>query len=275
MSKTLRIGWWSVLLTAWLMAGVAQSQSLEGGARSVALAGATTALSADVWAHANPAAWAACQQAALSLMASQAYGLEALRLGAATYVQPLGSAVVTIGARTFGFDAYRTTHLWLGLAHTLHPATRRPLHLGLSLRYQHVAIDGYGAAGALGLWIGLQAGVFPWLTAGMAATNLNAPRLAGREALPRTLHLGLAYHPDAPVRLLVDVYKDLRFAPDFRVGLEMQVLSLLAFRAGTGTLPERFTTGFGLTVGPMQVDAAAEYHSILGWSPALSLTLFR
>jgi hypothetical protein len=274
MSRRRHIGLWGVLLVAGLI-GSARSQSLEGGARAVALAGATTALTADVWAHANPAAWADWRRTALSLMVSQAYGLEALRLGAATYVQPVARMTVALGARTFGFDAYRETHLWLGLARTLHPATRRPLRLGLSLRYQHVAIERYGAAGAIGLWAGLQAELFPWLTVGMAATNLNAPRLAGREALPRTLRLGLAYHPAAPFRLLVDVYKELRFAPDFRVGLEVQALPVLTLRVGTGTLPERITAGFGLTIGPIQADAAAEYHTVLGWSPALSLTLVR
>ncbi len=274
MSVGRHIGLLSMLLTAGLI-GIAQSQSLEGGARAVALAGATTALTADVWAHVNPAAWAGWRQAALSLMVSQAYGLEALRLRAATYVQPVVRMVVAAGIRTFGFDAYRETHLWLGLARTLHPATRRPLHLGLSLRYQHVSIERYGATGALGLWAGLQAGVFPWLTVGMAATNLNAPRLAGRESLPRTLQLGLAYHPAAPFQLLVDVYKDLRFPPDFRAGVEIKALSALVLRAGMGTVPERFTAGFGLTIGPLQTDVAVEYHAVLGWSPALSLTLVR
>lgn len=261
----------ALLLTA--LIGIARSQSLEGGARAIALSGATTALAADVWAHANPAAWAGCPQKALSLMASQAYGLEALRLGAVTYVQPLDRLTFALGARTFGFKAYRATHFWLGIAHTVYPATQRPLQLGLSVRYQHVAIERYGAAGALGLWAGLRAGIFPWLSVGMAATNLNAPRLAGRERLPRTLHLGLAYHPSASFLLLLDVYKDARYAPDLRVGLEARALPFLTLRAGTGTLPGRFTAGFGLSVGSLQTDIAVEYHTVLGWSPALSITL--
>ncbi|SHK49928.1 hypothetical protein [Rhodothermus profundi] len=270
MSKVVRL--LSTLLSLALI-NVAQSQSLEGGARAIALSGATTALAADVWAHANPAAWAGFRQAALSLMASQAYGLEALRLGAATYVQPIARLTLALGARTFGFEAYRATHFWLGIAHIVYPATRRPLQLGLSVRYQRIAIERYGAAGTLGLWAGLRAGVFPWLSVGMAATNLNAPRLAGRERLPRTLRLGLAYHPPAPFQLLLDVSKDARYAPDLRVGLEVQALPFLTLRAGTGTLPGRFTAGFGLSAGLLQTDVAVEYHTILGWSPALSITL--
>ncbi len=254
-------------------AGITHAQTLEGGARAVALAGATTALSAEVWAHANPASWAGCQHPMLSFMVSQAYDLEALRLGAVTYVHPTSPATFALGVRTFGFEDFRETHLWLGLAKAFYPASRRPLRLGLSLRYQHVTLTRYGSAGVVGIWGGLQAEVFPWLALGLAATNVNAPRWAGREALPQTLAIGLAYQPSNRFQLLLDVLQTMRFAPDFRVGIEVWALPVLALRAGSGSLPERFTTGFGIALGALEADIAAEHHAQLGWSPALSLSL--
>jgi len=270
MSGRVHIRLWVVVMVGWV--GNTPAQTLEGGARAIALAGATTALLGEAWAHANPASWGGCQRPTLAFMVSQAYGLEALRLGAATYVQPTRPLTLALGARTFGFEDFRETHLWLGLAKALYPASQRPLHLGLSLRYQHVALTRYGSAGALGIWAGLQAHIFSWLMAGLATTNLNAPRWAGREALPQTLAIGLAYQPSTRFQVLLDVSKTMRFGPDFRIGVEVWALPALALRAGSGSLPERFTIGFGVVLGALQADIAVEHHAYLGWSPALSLS---
>ena len=109
--------------------------------------------------------------------------------------------------------------------------------------------------------------------AGFQATNLNAPKLAGREEFERTLSFGLSYFPVPRFRLLADAVKDVRFPLSLRAGLEVIPVQALALRAGFTTEPARFTTGVGVRLSSLAADVAAERHEVLGWSPAFSLSV--
>lgn len=249
------------------------AQTLEGGARSVGLAGATTALPGDAWGHGNPAAWAAVTSPTVVFFASQAYGLSELRLGAARYVHPTRVGTFTVGARSFGFAEYRETSASLGAARAVRAGSRRVVHVGLDVHYERVAIAGYGAAGAVSLRAGLVAEVAPGLQAGLGLRNVQVPAWAGREELPRSLALGLAFQPSPSATVVVDVHKDVRFPMTVRAGVEMHPVRVLALRAGVATKPSRFTAGAGLRIGGLEAGLAAERHEALGWSPAAGLGL--
>ena len=249
------------------------AQSLEGGARSVALGGATTALAGDIWGHANPAVWSTQENRALSFFASQAFGLPELRLGALHAIQPLSFGTFALGVRSFGYEAFRTTHLNLGLARAFTLGTSRAFHVGLSATYQMVSIERYGSGGALGLTVGTLVGLSPSLDLGFQATNINRPQLAGREEFPRTIALGLGYRPAEAMTIVVDANKDIRFPLSLRAGFEFLPIPTIAIRAGITTEPNRFTSGIGLRLSRVITDIAAERHPWLGWSPAFALSL--
>ncbi len=251
----------------------ALAQSMEGGARVAALGGAGTALLGDVWGQVNPAAWATLDGRAVAFFASQGYGLRALRLGALHYVEPTRFGAFSGGARTFGFEAYRETHLNLGYARGFRLGSTRQVFAGLNVRYHQVSLETYGAAGAVGLSLGALAVVFPGITVGFHATNVNLPEYVAGEALPRTLAVGVGYAPEGPFRLMLDVLKDVRFPLSVRGGMEVAPVPTLALRAGIGTEPTRFTAGVGLQVARLHVGVAAERHEALGWSPAAGLHL--
>ncbi|MDX1545951.1 MAG: hypothetical protein R3247_03135 [Rhodothermales bacterium] len=251
---------------------VAQT-GLEGGARAAGLGGAYCALPAHAAGRANPAAWASLPTRAVTFFAAQPYGLRALRLAAVDAFVPAGWGTATAGIRVFGTEAYRETHAHVGLARGFGLLSARRVHLGLRLRLHHVAIDGYGRAAALAVAGGLLVEVVPGLTAGVEAANLHAPSLAGREELPRTLALGLAYRPAPPMLLLVDVVKDVRFPLSVRAGAEASPGGVLVVRAGAATAPARFAAGAGIRLGTLGADVAAERHEALGWSPAIALNV--
>lgn len=251
----------------------AWGQSMEGGARAAALGGATTALAGEVWGHANPAGWATRSGRAVSFFASEAFGLAELRLAAFQYVEPTRLGAVALGARTFGFDAYRETHATLGWARGFRLGTTRRFHAGLTLRWHQVAISSYGSAGALGVSAGWLVEAMPRLHLGMQATNLNGPKLAGREELPRSLSVGLGYQAAERLRLLLDAHKEVRYPLSVRAGLEVQPVEALALRTGVTTEPVRFTAGVGVRLGRLAADLAAERHDVLGWSPGVSLSV--
>ena len=252
--------------------GRAQS-SIEGEARAAALGGAATALTHAPTGYANPASWATFSGRAVSFFAFEAFGLAALRLATAAYVEPTALGTFAGGARMFGFEAYRETHFYGGFARGFSLGATRRFHAGFSLRYYRVSIPGYGKAGTLGLALGGLVEVWPSVRVGFQATNFHVPKLAGREELSRTLALGLAYTPIEQVLVVLDVYKDVRFPLSVRAGVEIQPVTAFAVRAGAATEPSRFTAGAGVRLGKVVADVAGERHAVLGWSPGVSFGL--
>ena len=161
--------------------------SMEGGARAAALGSAATALPADVWGQGNPASWSTLPGRAISFFATEAFSLSALRLGAVQFAEPTRLGAFSVGARTFGFEEYRETRFLAGFAREFNMGTTRRFHVGLRLRYHQVSIPDYGQASTLGLGVGGIVNVLPNLHLGIQATNFHHPKLAGREALDRSL----------------------------------------------------------------------------------------
>ena len=251
----------------------ASAQPVDGGARAAALAGATTAFDEDAWGHANPAAWAAVPRRLVAFFASEGFGMRELRLGAARYVETLRFGTVAAGAQTFGFDDYRETRLSAGFARGLHLGSARRLLAAVRLSYERDSIAGDGRAAAVGVSAGGLVEVRPSLLFGFSAVNLNLPRWGPGEELPRSLALGLCYRPEPRLAVLADVYKEMRFPATVRAGVEAVPVDPLALRAGVATAPVRFTAGAGLRLAPLSIDLAAARHEVLGWTPAVALTL--
>lgn len=272
-----------LLLIAMLMGLTSRSTaaqtttSMEGGARAAALGHAATALPGDLWGFSNPASWATLPGRALSFYAGQAFGLSAMRFGAAHYVEPTALGAFAGGARTFGSEDFRETTFNLGYARGFSLGTTRAIYVGVDVRYFQIAQGGgYGSAGAAGLSLGGLVPILPGVHFGASATNLNGPTLrteTGDEELPRTLALGLSYAPDERLLVLVDGFKDIDRPLSVRAGAELRPVEALAFRLGVTTAPTRFTAGVGLRLDRIRAAVAAEQHQDLGWSPAASLGL--
>ena len=240
----------------------------EGGARTLALGRAATALRGDVWAHYNPASPADLSGRAASAFASQAYGLSELRVGAVAYAEPTRVATFVGTARTYGFEDFRETHFGLGVARAVAVSASRFVHVGVALGYTSVSITDYGSDGALGLSLGALMEVLPGLDFGFHAYNLNRPELTELDPLRSGLSVGLAYRPVEQALVLLSADKDVDFPVSFRGGVEVQPVDVLFLRAGFTTEPVRFSTGVGVGVGILRADVAAERHEVLGWTPA-------
>lgn len=253
--------------------GASHGQALEGGARSAAVGGASTALRGGRWLDANAAVGATREARSISFFASESYGLSELRLAQAQYTETLPFAALSLGVSSFGFEDYRLTGFALAAAREFSLGSTRRAAFGASLRYSQVAISGYGSASATGLTVAGLIAVSPILDLGFQATNINAPSLGDNDDMPRTLTAGLYYRPEDRVGVLIDVVKEARFEPAVRGGLELRLADPLTVRSGFGTNPSRFALGIGVAVGFISIDFAVERHRLLGWTPAASLNL--
>ncbi len=261
----------SVLCALVGSAGPASAQLIplaEGGARTLALGRAATALTGDVWGHYNPASPAGLPGRAASAFASQAFGLSELRVGAVAYAEPTRFGTFSGTARTYGFEDFRETHFGLGYARAFPVSASRSIYAGLALGYTSVSITEFGSGGALGVSLGAMMEVLPGLDFGFHAYNLNRPELTEFDPLRTGLEVGLAYQAVEQALILFSVDKDVDFPLSFRGGLEVQPVDVLFLRAGFTTEPVRFSTGVGVAVGILRADVAAERHDVLGWTPA-------
>jgi len=246
---------------------------LYGSARASGLGYASTALATTAGPHANPSASALREGRAVAFYAREGYGLSLLRYGAVHALWPTNWGTVSAGAGTMGGQAYREVQYSLGVARELRFGTARSIRVGVRGRYYHTRIEGYGGVGALGLHLGLLVPLLPSLHFGAHATNLNAPSLVDDESLPQTLSVGLQYRVHRRALVVLDVFKDLAFPAAVRGGLEIRPIPMLALRAGITSSPPRFTGGVGLRLEWIRAHVAAEQHTELGWSPAVSLEL--
>lgn len=243
----------------------------EGGARNLALGRASTALGGDVWGLQNPASGAAIQESAAGLFASQAFGLAELRVAAVAVAHPMPFGTLVGGARTYGFDDFREKVFGIGFARPIPVSATRHLHAGLALRHTSVSIPEFMSTGTLGVSAGLLVDLVPGLTFGASATNLNRPELSPADPLESRLDAGLAFRPHEQALVLAAVSKDIDFPLSVRAGLEVQPVEVLFLRAGFSTEPSRFSGGVGVSLGLLRADIAAEWHDVLGLTPAFEL----
>ncbi|HYE58857.1 MAG TPA: hypothetical protein VD948_10135, partial [Rhodothermales bacterium] len=150
----------------------------------------------------------------------------------------------------------------------------RTLEAGLAVCYDHLTLGAeYGAAGAIGVDVGLRTALTERLSGGALATNLFRSELAGREPLPRRLTIGLAYAVSDRVTVATDVEQVVRAPARVAVGVEARVAGPLTVRAGAGNGPQQLALGFGVEAGRLSVAAAFARHEALGWTPAVEFTI--
>ena len=259
-------------------AETARAQYAEGGARGLAMGRVGVALGGQTWGQANPATWATAARG-LGVEASQAYGLEGLRIAGASASVPLALGTLAASGRTYGADGYAETRILAGFAREVSLSSARTLALGLAVGYDGVSIDDFGSKGSLHLSVGVQGDVVPTVRAGFALRNAlgffddtEADLTRPLGSVP-SVAAGLAFRPSDRALLALDLDQNLDGDLSVRAGLEARVVQPLALRAGVGTGPTTFSAGVGIYAGPLAADLAVEHHEDLGLTPAVSLQI--
>ena len=266
------------------------------GARAAALGNASVALAGEAWSMGNNVAGLSeIQRPTVGVYAENRYFSPALNVGALTVALPLGRAAgapasglagatpVPVAARTwarhgvvavevqrFGGTLYNETRLGAGYGYRF-----GQISLGGRVDVLQVSIEGLGSRRVLLGTLGGQIDVVPQrLSFGASLYNLGQARLARYqdERVPTVLKAGLAYRPSTQVLLLVETEKDVERAANFKAGLEYRPVPVLAARLGLASLTEQASAGIGLLAGPFQIDYAAAFQQVLGFSQHLSVS---
>ena len=264
------------------------------GARAAAFGNASVALAGEVWSMGNNVAGLSeMQRPTVGFYAENRYFSPALNVGALTVALPLGRAagaaatgptgaaplavrtwarhgVVAVEVQRFGGTLYNETRLGVGYGYRF-----GQISLGGRVDVLQASIEGLGSRRVLLGTLGGQIEVVPQrLSFGASLYNLGQARLARYqdERVPTVLKAGLAYRPSTQVLLLVETEKDVERAANFKAGLEYRPVPVLAARLGLASLTEQASAGIGLLAGPFQIDYAAAFQQILGFSQHLSVS---
>jgi len=142
--------------------------------------------------------------------------------------------------------------------------------LGASLDVLHLAAPEYGSATGFTMGIGFLAKVLPTVWLASRIQNPFQQRLSSVAPLPTVFLLGGAWKPGGVFVLIAEVEKELERQGQVKCGLEYRPTEKMVFRTGVRSSPARVTFGAGLLLGNgISLDAATEWHQILGLTPSL------
>ena len=95
----------------------------------------------------------------------------------------------------------------------------------------------------------------------------------GGYQLPARIQIGAAWKSSKTLLLLAAVDKDIDREAQVNAGLEYRPVSSVRIRAGMRSGPARPTAGIGFRLkNGLGLDAAAEWHTTLGVTPALMVS---
>jgi hypothetical protein len=261
----------SMLLGFLLIASPAFSNKNQPiGARSSAMANSSVGLS-DLWSvHHNQAGLARINKAEAGIYYENRFLIPELSLKGFAVALPAKSGVFGVSVSHFGFALYSETQAGLAYAQKL----GEKVSAGVKLNYLNTFIgDNYGRRGVMTAEVGVQAELAPGLTLGAHIYNPARARLShyDNERVPTIMRLGLTYQVNEKALITAETQKDTDNKAVIKAGMEYRVVEQLYLRAGIATNPAMNTFGFGIYHKQFKIDFASSIHSVLGYSPMVSI----
>jgi hypothetical protein len=185
---------------------------------------------------------------------------------------PLGNGAIGVSFSNFGYSVYREGKF--GLAYGMKLANR--FSMGVQINYQttRITVEDYGNTGVLTAEVGFRMEVSDKVTAAAHIYNPTRTEINSfaSERLPTVIRLGLGYQISEELLFAAEAEKDIDQNALFRGGIEYRPVEMLYLRVGASNEPNLFSFGLGLRFKSFQFDMATSYHSLLGYSPQVSLT---
>lgn len=194
------------------------------------------------------------------------FGMAALDAHAIGTVASTGRTAVGLGYQEYGFSLYRERTA--GLTFGLRPAPR--LGLGVRVRRMRLSVAGVANRGWTAFDLGAKFVVRPKVTLGLATWNAGGVSV---DVLGQGGTAGVVCQVVPNLALLVDVRKEAGRQTGVSAGVEFSPARRVMLRMGAGGRAERLSVGAGVIHGGFRIDYATLYHTVLGVSHRVSLTV--
>lgn len=242
------------------------------GARSAGMANAGLHFT-DIWSiYHNQAGLGSIESPTAGIFYENKFLISKFAYAGFAGAMPLGGGTIGLSYTNFGYGAYSEGKV--GMAYGM--KLSRIFAVGVQLNYHNLSIntDGYGSRGAISADVGIQVNVSEQV---MLAAHLSNPSrtkldVFDDERIPTLFRFGAAYTISDDITATAEVEKDIDRKHIFRGGFEYRPVEILYLRAGASNNPGLLAFGFGLNLDMFKIDLSTSYHSILGYSPQISLT---
>lgn len=218
----------------------------------------------------NQAGLAGLNDFSVGLTTKNSFLIEGLYSLSAAVGLPTKSGTFGAGLQYKGFEGY--TELKANIAYGRKLLDN--LSIGAAINIYQLSINNYGSTTVVNGQIGLQAKLSQQLLLGV---NLNNPiKISlsedGQNILPTVIVAGLRYQPSKKTAVYVEGEKNLSDAAIFKGGLSYEIAANFALMIGATSGVDAFTAGLSWQVNSFQISFAGNYHTVLGFSPTLSLS---
>jgi len=261
-----------IVLMLVLLPGLCRAAFEEkpAGARNAAMGGVVVAGGMDGWAG-NPAHLLQVESALAGVSLTPGlFNLPELSLLEGVLVVPFTGAAAGFSFARFGGELYRETEGALSLAAVITEGAA----LGASARLLHLAIPGYGSASSVAVDLGLVARLGPAFTFSMEAANCTGATIGlCREEIPRSLGAAIEWNVEHLFSLVAEIRKERSLPAALTWGGEVSLVRGFSLRLGGTTDYPGVSAGAGLAWMRLRFDYAWRWHSSLGGTHTLSLTV--
>lgn len=247
------------------------SQStLPVGAQSAGMGGVSVANESVYSAFNNQAGLVSLKKFAGVVNYENRYLLPEIGTKSFAAARSIKAGVFSVSINSFGNKLYSENKYGLAFAKGFGDI----LSVGIQMNYLSTRIaEGYGKSGVAAAELGIQSKPIKNLIIGAHVFNPTRAQLAdyNNERLPTIFKIGAAYLVSTKVTTAVEFVKDIRYKPEFRIGLEYKPVNVLYIRVGVATQPSTFAVGIGLQLKDFRLDISSSYHPMLGYSPQMGL----
>ncbi len=182
----------------------------------------------------------------------------------------VGAGVFAGSYQSFGVPGFNQSRLGIAYAIPLNDK----FSIGVQTNYHSLRIaEGYGISRSFSAEGGIIYRLNNALILGAHIENVNRPKLSefSNERMPSTIRIGAGYIFSEKVKLLGQVQQELNQKLQVSSGIEYDVAESLVVRVGAASQPGLWTLGFGWKSKHIRADISSTYHTILGFTPQISL----
>jgi len=260
-----------LLLITLFVSGISFGQGwVPMGARSMAMANASSTLN-DVWAyHHNPGALGAVEEFSAGLSYENRFLLQELQSQGFAAAVPLKVGVISVGGQLYGGQQFRTYKAGLGYSMKLSDK----FFAGVQLNYLGLRLpENYGSANSMTAEVGIFAKISEEWRIGASVFNLGRAQLSEftDDRFTTMMRVGTSYTFSDKVLVALDFEKNLDYDVRIKTGVEYEIVKNFRLRGGFATAPIELSAGIGYEWKQLQLSVGSSYHQILGWSPNFGL----
>ncbi|NLJ81783.1 MAG: hypothetical protein GX330_01480 [Bacteroidales bacterium] len=244
------------------------------GARSASMAHASVALKDPFAVFNNPAMMAYSDKFSLNLHYENRFLLKETSTSYMGSVLPLEKGGV-FGLHVLHFGHVNYGELNTGLSYA--KAFGKAFSIGMRFDYllSYFGEEIYGKSNGFTFEVGMYGQLSQSLGIGFVVYNPARLKMNTyndvNEYIPTIIRLGLVYNISEKCLLTSEIEKDMSYTPTFRLGVEYEINEHLFLRMGLSFPDFEYAFGVGWNIKSLKIDFSSNYHTVLGYSPQLSL----